>query len=707
MGIELGNPALAWGALAALVPILVHLIQRRRPRPHPFAAIELVRRSQKRNVRRLRLKRLLLLAARTTILLAIPLALARPRLATPEAKAAAAPRGAAATALVIDASLSMGYDAGGPLLDRARADARDALAGLSAEEPVTVVPCDGRTPAPPAPDFDRGAARRAIDELEGTLLPADLSACVAAAARALGESAVPGKRIWVFTDLAASGWRLDAPAPTVPTAQGDVRPEVTIVDAARGEPLPNAAVVELDVKPAPEVGPRAEAFAFTVRNFSGEPIADRTVELVVGEQVVAKTFVDVPAGGAATKQLAHKFPKGGSYAGKLRLVRDDLAADDERPFLVRVPRDVRALVVDGAPNPVRFRDEAFFVDAALRMGGASPIHVTTVDAESFADQDLSGYDLVFLLNVRAGTGAEAEPLRRLEGFVRAGGGLFVSLGDAVDADAYAAALGPVLPRALHLPKAAGERGKDDAPPARISTIDVDHPVLHVFAGEAREGLVSTRTYRYFLLQPGRDGDGSRVLASYDDGAPALVEGALGKGRVLLYTSTVDRDWSDWPIQPSFLPALQQAAAYLARSLEEARTSSGVVGAPFVLDLPEGAVVDEVLGPDGKPRGVASKADEPPRVEATREPGVYTVRGRLAGEEATRELSELSFALHVDPRESDTRRIDPRELEALFGGEKVEVAKEASSERKKDTPLWSVLLLVGVLAFFGEGLLLRK
>src|SRR5690606_4813838 len=124
---------LAWGALAALIPIIVHLIQRRRPRPHPFAAIELVRRSQQRNVRRLRLRRLLLLAARTLILLAIPLALARPQFSEAGEVAEASARGPAATAIVVDASFSMRWRTGSAsLFERAREDARDVLAGLMA-----------------------------------------------------------------------------------------------------------------------------------------------------------------------------------------------------------------------------------------------------------------------------------------------------------------------------------------------------------------------------------------------------------------------------------------------------------------------------------------------------------------------------------------------------------------------------------------------
>src|SRR5688500_11693165 len=100
------HPAFLFGCLAALIPLLVHLFDRRRPRHVPFGAISFVLRSQKRTASRLKLKRLLLYALRTLILLALPIALARPEFKR-DAITAATSLGPAATAVVIDASLSM------------------------------------------------------------------------------------------------------------------------------------------------------------------------------------------------------------------------------------------------------------------------------------------------------------------------------------------------------------------------------------------------------------------------------------------------------------------------------------------------------------------------------------------------------------------------------------------------------------------------
>ncbi|MFN7131975.1 MAG: BatA domain-containing protein, partial [Myxococcales bacterium] len=458
-GVEFANPLLLWGALLALVPLIIHLFSRRKAKPHAFAAIEFVLRSRRRTASRLRLKRLLLFLTRTLLLLAVPLALARPQ-PVRDAAAAQTPQGPAATAIVLDTSLSMAYALGGKsLLERARDMARDALGRLQPEDPVTLVLCDEKAPLPAAPGFDRRRVRELIDEAPQSYGAQDLSACLNRAARALAESTLPAKRILLATDLTAAGFRLDLPPPTIQTTQGEVKPEVVLLDAAQGAgELPNAALTGLRVEPAPAVGHRAYQFTVTVANHAREPLKDATVVLRVGKEVVAKGFVDVPARGTAVKALTYRFPEGGTFTGSAELAGDALAPDDQRHFVLRVPRDVRALVVDGAPHPVRFRDEAFFVETALSAPG-SPVRPTLRDADTALGEKFADYDLVLLLNVRT---LPPEKAAELKAFVESGGGLFLSMGDQVDADTWNAAFGELLPRRLHLVKTAVDRQSEDA-----------------------------------------------------------------------------------------------------------------------------------------------------------------------------------------------------------------------------------------------------
>ncbi len=729
MNVGFANPALLWGVLAAAIPIAIHLFFRRRPRPTPFPAIDFILRARRETERRLRLKRLLLFAARTLLLAALALALARPRLDSPAAAAQVA-QGPRATAIVLDASGSMRYRLGGKtLFERARADALGALASLSPEEPATVAVCGGGEPKVEAPSFDRGAVRRVIERAEAEAGFADVTACVAGAARALSGATAQaslGKRIVVATDLAASAWRLDVAPPSVETPAGKVRPEVTVLDAARGAALPNAAVLAADAEPDPAAGPRGYRIAVQLANYGQEPLADAALSLVVGTgkeaRVAIRSFADVPAGGTARKTLSHAFAQGGPTTVQLALPPDALPDDDARSLALVVPREVRALVVDGAPSPVRYRDEAYFVESAL-ASPASPVRPTLVDAEALRGEDLSKYDVVFLLNVRS-PGAKAAELAR---FVEQGGGLFVALGDQIEPEEYAKELGGLLPAALHVVKTAAE-GR----PARFGEVDLGHPALSVFRGEAREGLVGVRTFRYVLAKPaGPSPSGARpstpgprggpyargergavrVLASFDDGAPALLEARRGKGRVLLFTSSADRDWTDWPIRTSFLPAFQRFAGWLAGGLDDRREPPGKVGEPRTIRLEDGEELAALIGPDGRERRRselerAGLKEEGSGLRFTpREAGLWQVKVSAGG--AERVEPRLAFAVAFDSRESDTRRLRPEELTAWLGGAahaKVEGDAQAGGAGRQ-VPLWSILLVLGVAAFFLEGLLL--
>jgi hypothetical protein len=715
MSLSFLHPALLWGLAAAAIPLAIHLFYRRRPKPVPFPAIDFVMQARRETERRLKLRRVLLFTARTALLAAAAMAIARPQLDAPEARAAQGPAGPAATAIVLDTSASMAYRLGGrTLLDRAREDVLEVLAALAPDEPATVVICGGDA-SPPAdpPDFDRVGLRRRVVEAAQGFAHADLTTCVAAAARALGDpaaAAMQRRRLVVATDLTASAWRLDAQAPVVSTPSGPTRPEVTLLDAARGEPLGNRWVSGLVAEPEPAVGSHGYRFGVAVSGEGVEAARDVPLSLRVGsgkeERTVVRSLLELPASGSTRKALAHDFAAGGPAVVTVSLPPDALPEDDALTLVVDVPRDVKVLVVNGAPSAVRHRDAAYFLEAAL-AGPASPVRPTVVDAEGFGKARLADFDVVMLLDLRSPGPKAAE----LTSFVENGGGLFLAMGDDVDPDRYDAELKGLLPAPLHVVKTAAERGAPgaEAKAARLAEIDWEHPTLRIFTGQAREGLESVRAWRYMLLKPASRESGARVLARYDDGAPALVEARRGRGRVMLYASTLDPEWSDWTIRTSFLPAMQRIAGWLAGSLEERRSTPGVVGAPRPVALPAGTALSGLLGPDGRERrdlaASSGAAQEGGPVVTPDRPGLWQVKVRDLATGGERVDPALSFAVWPDPRESDTRRLEPSELTAWFGGEAVaRVASDGRPAGSRQVPLWSWLLLLAIAAFLAEGLL---
>jgi hypothetical protein len=261
----------------------------------------------------------------------------------------------------------------------------------------------------------------------------------------------------------------------------------------------------------------------------------------------------------------------------------------------------------------------------------------------------------------------------------------------------------VLPRKLRVVKNAVEPNAPDAATraARLTQVALNHPVLTPFTGRAREGLLSTRFYRYALFEGDSQGVQTDVLATMDDGAPVFLAARRGKGRVFVAASTVDRDWSDLPIRTSFLPLMQRVAAWLTGTLDEREDVHAQAGGSVTLSVSEGRA--PVLA--RAPLGVEVPLTPQPETRTVTggplpEPGVYSVidaKGTV--------LPELAFAAGIDTAASNLARHELDEMKQWLGEDSVRT--EGQGGPRGATPLWTWLLSIAVVAFFFEGALLRK
>ena len=683
------SPLLLIGVLGAAVPLLVHLIGRDRAPRRRFAAMDFVLRSNRRVARRLRLRQLLLLATRMALAAGIAVIMAKPFWET-ESDLPALGGMPQSAVLVIDDTISMSRLAGDQtLFSRARQRALELVTLLGVQADLAVISVS--RPAGPLATLTRDSrtVRRMISTMKVSQRHATVSAALIQASRTLADSSLARRHVFLISDMAAHG--IPATPPSLPAGV-----QLHRVDVAGAGAPHNRAVAELTAQPSSAPGPRAARIVARICNH-GSALHLARVTLHIDGRYAARGQIRLKPKGCANKTFEHTFSRGGMHRATVSLDPDSMTADDQRHLRVEVESPVRVLLINGSPSTVRYRDELVYLETALNTAdrGAQVIHTTQAAAGELEKMQFDGFDVVLLCNVGMVSKKRAADLLD---FVRKGGGLLVAPGDNLEPARLNRSLGPLLPQPLRGTVSAGTPGSG-TPALSIGRVDSSHPIVRaIWSDRTGGGLRSARFRRVLLLRPAAR-TSRRVVIWYDDGSPALVEARRGQGHVLLYTSTLDRDWNDLPIRPGYLPLMQQMVRYLSRSPLEASRQPMEVGTPAVVRLPRGTRRVRLAGPaDSERHWTSSQLAGKSSLEIPVErPGFYELS--VAGADGVlTPVERLGFAANLNPRESDPRK------------RKLAPAPPAGQQRTlalQRIELWHALGVLLLLLLLAESFLVRR
>ena len=688
------QPLFLAGLLAASLPIIIHLINRRKAVRRRFPALQLLRESNEKIARSVKVRQWLLLALRVLAIAVLIFALAKPFVLSSDGLTADE-RLPTAVALVVDDSVAMTYD---DYWERALDAVDDEIDGLRHwDEVVLLTTGDSDSPVTSL-TTEHGEIRDGADELESTYAGGDLAETLLKADDVLAGSDLPNRRITVIssgTDAAVGSSRdIQLMSPV------DV---VDIGDRDDG-PLDNTAVVDVDYTQRGSARDGQWTIDAVVANFGTDDRHQLPVELEIDGDTVAADTVDVPGGESATISFEHHLEQPRLVDAAV-VIADDagLEADNRWHFAIQPRQRTRTLLVNGSPSSIPYNDELFFLSRALepatRDGGTISLSETTRDG--LDSRNLDNYDVVVLANVSALSSELADQLHR---FVDGGGGLFISVGDQIDEDAYNQQLDGLLPRPLRGIKLLAERDDPDAPikTTRLGHPTRQHPVFESSRSSGSRALQSVSVYSYMLLDPAPSDANSSVLLSYQDNAPALLERRVGQGRVLLFTSSIDRDWTDFPVRSAFLPLVHRSLMHLARRASS--DADDVHGVGESIDFDIGELVDDraiVHGPDGS-RTVLT-ADERRASMTPNRPGVYYVYADNEGDAHL--IDSLTFSANVD-RDISPLAAFPDDMVEGWAGER-RAGALAEGDRPADERrinLWSYFLFGLALLLLAETVL---
>ena len=563
------NPTFLWGALAASIPVIIHLINRRRARVVQFPTVKFVLSSERRVARKYRVKQWLLLALRTLILFLLTTALAEPVL-QPSVGELAEVAQARAVVLILDNTMSMAYQtAGMTSWDLAKEVSELVLQEFRPQDHGVMLPLVSTDAPPQALSGDRAGLMQQVRDLAPTFQPGGFVLPFQRAYALLKTSEAPKKEIIVITDHTRTPWVGFEPA-TLKVIDPQVR--VTVIAVGPTGTASNATVREVRLDQPTAVAGVRDKLTASIVNFGAIDRKQMPVRLVVDGKTVDQRLLDLPKKSATDVAFDVSFDQPGYREGTITLASDGLPVDDVFYFSVPVRKALRVLLIDGDPRTTLVASETFYLMNALNPDRAyrpGPIQPRVVPVEEAERLRLGEFDVVILANVRnLSTNLRA----RLMDFANQGGGLWWFLGHQVDPAAYNRTLFDTPTRLL--PARLGPPlDRPEAHPVMLQSLDASHPMLRPIAERGQDALAGVRVRRLFTTETASLPPTTRVLLALPDGRPLLLEGTAGQGRVLLFTSTGDVDWNELAVTTGYLPLIQMGVTYLARREAQERLAT--------------------------------------------------------------------------------------------------------------------------------------
>ncbi len=756
------HPAFAGLAALAAVPLIIHLLNRQRHKPVRWAAMRFVLAAYRKTRRRVQIENLLLLLLRMAAVALLAFAIARPFAAGDGAlgKLTEARRD---LVLILDGSASTGYSTGVEtvferIVGRATELVEELEGGNTNRAYVILAGSQPRLLSWPSPAKASSVLATLQTPLDEGL---DLGAALGEVRRLAEEEAAGTARssleVHLLTDMQRGAFLLDVSAPTgeaadpagppaaTDTSPADATPntgtaaglyeQLTALEAMgivvqvedlgpEAQNPPNLGITDLALVGDPGGGVPLEV-AVTVANRGTAPIAGVRVGLSIDGNRQPSQRVDIEP---RTNAVAlFRLPGGlrGAHSLTADLEGDALAADDRRSSVVVLPDPVRLLLVNGAPNDRFESDAVAFLELALAApefgaagdggtaAGASgnqlekgpfDVEVAMPSALASGEIEFADYDVIWLADVAPLTAAVIESLTER---IAAGGSLILSMGDHVG---NAGKEGRGLFRADGTGLLPAELGRKVSTASQddyflVDAFDETHPALAFYGDESLRRLLTQVPILQFLLA--RPVPGARVLATLDDdgSSPLLIERPFGAGRTILWTTTINPDWTYFAgLGKTFVPFVIELVRYAGRA--EATDRDYAPGATPRIELTEFPRSPELVRPDetrraldGDPESTAAGTWNLPPLDPsdTRRAGLYAIDLESGAAEP--------FAVQLDAEEGDLARIGPTELDNLH--EALEPARP-SQTGDRDQPssqgeIWRWLAILCLAALVAESL----
>ncbi len=676
-------------AISAIgLPLIIHLLNLRRPQRVQFSTLAFFKELQKTTIRKIRVKRYLLLLLRLLAIACLALVLARPFL-PPGLGASVNSQAPSLNAILIDNSISMSrIGEKGPLIEQAKDIVRSIEESSKESDRFIIQSTNGE-----AQYYTIVGHSQLLNRTEGIGISNSgnyTNQRLDGLNQILEDSPYENKRLFVISDgqrsqISAREFNSDQPKTVTATYinLGGVEVQNTVI--AGLESSTNMIGVGLPVN-----------LSVSVQNKGSVPIANQFVSLEFQDRLVGQYSLSLDAGSSRTFNF-EVVPSGvGSSKGKVFIEGDEFAADNEYFFAIEVPETRRILWVK-EDSPIN--NLVSYTKVVLEASGENDSQIMYEESriDILGTNDIAQFDAIILDGVKT---IPEFAFTNLTNFVQGGKGVVFFPSETGDFRNYNEFL-----RQFNVGSFEGVLGEYSSfnSIAKGEELLEDHPIFTgLFDREETENLriANPDIYYYYKLKPSTSPGGFNILTLNNDD-PLIREKRFGEGRIIVSAIGNNPGWSNFAVKPLYAPFYYRTLLYAASS-DEGGFSNHVLGNIF-----------EWSGTVETEETVITVANEKviPEVNVT-STGVnisYPAESWLPGWVTVSDDKRVySVGVNMEREESDFVQVDNKvQLEGFayveaseLGGESLENEIKASGFGRE---IWSWFMLAGLLFLVIESL----
>lgn len=532
---------------AAAIPLLIHLLNRRKIKRIPFSTVQFLKRLEKKQMRNLRIRQLLLLLLRTLIILLLVTAFARPTLQS-GAGGILAERSPIEAVIILDNSLSLNEARlTGTLLDKLRQafsaleevfQAGDRITVLQATLPQQVL-------ANQEP-FQIDLWERIGQKLQSNYLKSDLDNALLQALEQLRQSAYSNREIYLVSDFQESALQNPVQFEELLKKPGYREIKLFAVPITH-ENYENISVDSVEVvNRLIEVNQPLRIKAF-LHNHHPEKYLNTLASVILNENRVAQQNVSIPPQQTAEVEYQATLTENGFVQGRIETESDALQEDNRRYFNFYVPNRIKVLHLFPPENFTSF--VPLIIQPAMERG----IFDYTGDVlPNWSNRNFTDYDIIILEGINQ---LPENLLLRLKYFLENGGGMLAIPGDNIVIPQYQALFRELgLGDILELRGRAGESGQF----LTLQEIAREHPVFEGLFEAREQRLNPIEVYAGYRVRPGAE---AQTLLQLSDRSPLLLQAKLQGGTAFFLSSPLQPEWSQLPLKGFVVPLIYRLIYY--------------------------------------------------------------------------------------------------------------------------------------------------